>query len=90
MTLLAAGMASAGTVLFTPGCCSSGCCSSSCGDACAAPRSCGGVYGSWAITLPYPEMNAAHLILEKGKDGKTYIKIRVYGTTGWVRGDKVK
>ena len=69
MTLLAAGMASAGTVLFTPGCCSSGCCSSSCGDACAAPRSCGGVYGSWAITLPYPEMNAAHLILEKGKDG---------------------
>jgi|GEM_PF-5840301 hypothetical protein len=27
---------------------------------------------------------------EKGKDGKTYIKIRVFGSTGWVRGDKVK
>ena len=27
---------------------------------------------------------------KKDKKGKTWIKVRVYGSTGWVRGDKVK
>lgn len=27
---------------------------------------------------------------KKDKDGKTWIKVRVFGSTGWVRGDKVK
>ena len=63
--MLAASIVSAGTVLFTPGCCSS-----CCGDACATSKSCGGAYGNWSLTLPYPDMSAAHLILEKDKDGK--------------------
>lgn len=40
---------------------------------CAKPcacATCGGAYGNWGLKLPYPEMNAGHLILEKGKDGK--------------------
>ena len=63
--MLAASIVSAGTVLFTPGCCSS-----CCGDACATSKSCSGAYGNWSLTLPYPDMSAAHLILEKDKDGK--------------------
>jgi len=27
---------------------------------------------------------------KKDRKGKTWIKVRVYGETGWVRGDKVK
>ena len=85
LKLLSAGVASAGIVLFTSGFCSSACgdvCTApkSCGCA-KAPASCtcskvctcadcGCAYGNWSITLPYPEMNTAHLILEKGKDGK--------------------
>ena len=92
LTLLAAGVVSAGIAIF-----SSGCCSSCCGDSCEAPKSCCGeskscgcatapeackcaspcacadcgcVYGNWALKLPFEEMNAGHLILEKGKDGK--------------------
>ena len=70
--MLAAGVVSAGIAIF-----SSGCCSSCCGDSCAAPETSAAPCaksacpcGNWALTLPYPEMNAAHLILEKGKDGK--------------------
>ena len=85
LKLLSAGIVSAGIVLFTSGFCSSACgdgCAApkSCGCA-KAPASCtcskactcadcGCAYGNWSITLPYPEMNTAHLILEKGKDGK--------------------
>ena len=29
-------------------------------------------------------------VAKKGSDGKTWIKVRVYGSTGWVRGDKTK
>ena len=86
LNLLAAGIVSAGIAMFTPGCCSTDCGGScakapaSCGCAkapaacaCATPCSCadcGCAYGNWGLTLPYPEMNAGHLILEKGKDGK--------------------
>ena len=85
LNLLAAGIVSAGIALLTPGCCSS-CCGDSCSApkscgcakapaACACASSCacadcGCVYGNWGLKLPYPEMNAGHLILEKGKDGK--------------------
>ncbi len=85
LNLLAASVVSAGIALLTPGCCSSdcgdGCCApKSCGCAkapatcaCATPcacADCGCAYGNWGLKLPYPEMNAGHLILEKGKDGK--------------------
>ena len=32
-------------------------------------------YGSWAMKLPFPSMNAGHLILSKGTDGKPVAKI---------------
>ncbi len=82
INLLAAGMVSAGIAILS-GCTSCGdgsCCApKSCGCAkapeactCATPcacADCGCVYGNWALKLPYPDMNAGHLILEKGKDG---------------------
>ena len=85
LKLLSAGIVSAGIVLFTSGFCSSACgdgcvapkscgcakapASCTCSKACTC-ADCGCAYGNWSITLPYPEMNTAHLILEKGKDGK--------------------
>ena len=84
LNLLAAGIVSAGIAIFSSGCCSS-CCGDSCAapescecakapESCSCTSPCGCadcacVYGNWALTLPYPEMNAAHLILDKGKDG---------------------
>ena len=85
LTLLAAGIVSAGIAIF-----SSGCCSSCCGDSCEAPKSCGCakapeackcaspcacpdcgcVYGSWGLSLPFPDMNAGHLIMAKDAAGK--------------------
>ncbi len=84
LNLLAAGIVSAGIAILSPGyaACSNGSCTApkSCGCvkapsacACATPcacADCGCVYGNWGLKLPYPEMNAGHLILEKGKDGK--------------------
>ncbi|MBR6588657.1 MAG: DUF1080 domain-containing protein [Kiritimatiellae bacterium] len=32
-------------------------------------------YGSWALTLPFDRMNAGHLILSKGADGKPAAKL---------------
>lgn len=29
-------------------------------------------------------------VAERDRKGRTWIKVRVYGETGWVRGDKVK
>ncbi len=43
---------------------SSGRSASPCRKCCRCP------YGSWALTLPFDAMNAGHLIVEKGKDGK--------------------
>ena len=81
--LLAAGVVSAGITFLSPGCASNsgdGPASAPCGCAkdpdactCATPCACadlGGAYGNWALKLPYPEMNAGHLILEKGEGGK--------------------
>ena len=84
LNLLAAGIVSAGIAILSPGyaaCCNGSCTApKSCGCAkapsacsCATPcacADCGCVYGNWGLKLPYPEMNAGHLILEKGKDGK--------------------
>ena len=64
LNLLAAGIVSAGIAILSPG--YAACCNGSC----TAPKSCGSAYGNWGLKLPYPEMNAGHLILEKGKDGK--------------------
>ena len=64
LNLLAAGIVSAGIAILSPG--YADCCNGSC----TAPKPCGGAYGNWGLKLPYPEMNAGHLILEKGKDGK--------------------
>ena len=86
LNLLAAGIVSAGIAIFSSGCCSTCCGDScaaepkscecakapeacTCASKCACAN-CGCVYGNWGINLPYPEMNAAHLILDKGKDGK--------------------
>ena len=84
LNLLAAGIVSAGIAILSPGyaaCCNGSCTApKSCGCAqapracsCATPcacADCGCAYGNWGLKLPYPEMNAGHLILEKGKDGK--------------------
>ncbi len=83
INLLAVGVVSAGIVIFAPGCASScGSCrtQASCGCAtapeactCASPcacADCGCPYGSWALALPYPDMNAGHLILSKDSGGK--------------------
>ena len=45
-----------------PKCCSKFCCG-------CCP------FGSWGMKLPFDSMNAAHLILEKGKDGKPAAKL---------------
>ena len=81
LNLLAAGVVSAGIAILSTGCASCSCSApKQCGCAaepdactCATPCACTigtGVYGSWALKLPYPEMNAGHLILGKDADGK--------------------
>jgi len=65
------------------GCCAakSGCCAakSACGakactgKACATKRNC--PIGSWALYLPFPDMNAGHLILAKEADGSATAKL---------------
>jgi len=74
MNLLAAGVVSVGVAVLTSGCASScGCASAPEACGCVSPctcTECGCPYGNWALALPFPEMNAGHLILEKGADGK--------------------
>ena len=85
LNMLAAGIVSAGVTILSSGCascCSDSSCSApkSCGCAkapdactCATPCVCadsGCVYGNWGLALPYPDMNAGHLILDKAADGK--------------------
>jgi len=90
MSVLAAGLVLAGVSVFSIGCCSScgdGACAgkpASCGCV-AAPASCACTvcdcadcscpWGNWALYLPYDFMNAGHLILAKGPDGKPYAKL---------------
>lgn len=78
-TLAAAAVATAGSVLFNGCATAPGCL---CGDACScAPCSCAAKadancpFGSWALFLPFDTMNAGHLILEKGADGKPAAKL---------------
>lgn len=48
-------------------------------------------YGSWALTLPFDTMNAGHLILSKGKDGKPQAKLLWrWGSPFTVAGDDLK
>ena len=56
---------------------------------CAKGRCC--PYGSWALTLPFDTMNAGHLILSKGKDGKPQAKLLWrWGSPFTVAGDDLK
>ena len=80
--LISAGVSLFSSGCASCGCapCEGACAPKSCGCAkapdactCATPcacADCGCVYGNWALALPYPSMNAGHLILEKGADGK--------------------
>ena len=73
LNLLAASVVSAGISLLSPSYAACGCAKAPAACACATPcacADCGCAYGNWGLKLPYPEMNAGHLILEKGKDGK--------------------
>ena len=88
--ILAAGIVSVGVAFLSTGCCSScgdGACApkaASCGcsanaSACAC-KACGCAdcscpWGNWALYLPYDFMNAGHLILAKGADGKPCAKL---------------
>lgn len=44
-------------------------CASKCAAKCSSP------YGTWALTLPFDRMNAGHLIVSKGADGKPAAKL---------------
>jgi len=89
-TILAAGAIAAVSSTLSSGCCSS-CDGAACSPkdvscSCAAdPKSCSCKtcgcaecscpWGNWALFLPYDAMNAGHLILEKGADGKPCAKL---------------
>ena len=59
------------------------CCSARCKGGCP--------YGSWGMKLPFESMNAGHLILEKGKDGKPTAKLLWrWGSPFDITGDDLK
>ncbi len=56
---------------------------------CCKARCC--PYGSWALTLPFDTMNAGHLILSKGEDGKpSALLLWRWGSPFTVAGDDLK
>ena len=58
---------------------------------CKKCRKCSCPYGSWAMKLPFDAMNAGHLILSKGADGKPAAKLLWrWGSPFDVAGDDLK
>jgi len=87
-TLTVATLAAAGTILSTG-------CTTNAATTCAAPA-CPAAkancpMGSWGLFLPFDSMNAGHLILEKGKDGKPVAKLLWRWASPFdITGDNVK
>ena len=62
---------------------------SACGKCCA--KCCRSPYGTWALKLPFDRMNAGHLILSKGADGKPKAELLWrWGSPFAVEGDDLK
>ena len=78
--MLAAGLVSAGLVVSTTGYAAScGCAAKpaacTCEKGACACNDCSCAWGNWALFLPYDTMNAGHLVLSKGVDGKPVAKL---------------